>query len=1254
MSYQLSDLGDPEECRCKRLGSLEDIEKEIECVTRAVSLTPEGHPDMPLWLNHLETAHRSRFEQLGELEDIDKAIDCGTRAVSLIPEDYPSMPEWLNNLGIARWHRFGRLGKLEDINNAVECATRVLSLAPASHPSMPLWSSNLGNAHRCRFERLSKPEDIDKAIEYGTRAVSLTPEDDPNMPLWLSNLGVAHWCHFEQLGKLEEIEKAIECGTRAVSLTPEGDPGMPTRLSNLGTAHSYRFGRLGELEDIEKAIDCGTRAVSLSSDDHPSMPGWLNNLGDALHSRFERMGKLEDINKAIECGTRAVSLTPEGHPDMFMRLNNLGNAHRCRFERLGDLEDIKKAIEFRTRAVSSNLEDHPSMPLWLYNLGNSHQSRFERLGNLEDIDKAIECATYAVSLTPEGHPDMPTWLNHLGNAHRSRFERLGNLEDIDKAIKFATHALSLTPEDHLDMPKQLNILVTAHQSRFKRLGKLEDIDKAIDYGARAVAPSPEDHPRMPEWLNNLGIAHWHRFERLGKLEDINNAIECATRALSLAPAGHPDMPLWLSNLGNAHRCRFERLGKLEDLDEAIKFGTRAVSLTPEGHPDMPMWLNNLGVARWRRFEQLDEQEDIDRAIECGTRAVSLAPEGHPDMPLWLNNLGNSHRSQFHSTSHSNLHALTQSLDCYRKSSQLSTGRPLLRFRAAREWAKLAPLHPNSDLLSAHQTAMALVPEVVWLGETIGQRYEDVQTVAEAVLEAAAAAIDAQEYTSALEWLEQGRSIVWNQILQLRNPVDDLSDAHPSLAANLRELAGQLHSAGSTPSSLPSSTQTPLSLEEAAQKHRQLAGQYEALLKQIRALPGFESFLGPKKVSELLTAVQNGPVIVINVHDSRCDALIMLPGDSDIKHVPLPDLTAEKVADARAQLQGTLEQHGLRDRSGSRRPDRSAMKPRGDSFKEVLMILWSSVVKPILDFLGYPAPPGAVESFPDTTSFMHMGGAPTNHWPTVAGPIKPLGNSQASAAELRPHITWCATGALSLLPLHAAGNYDQSGENLFSYAISSFTPTISALLPSTHPRVAFHSRLLAIGQEATPGQNPLPGTRDELVAIRSCVQPPLDCMRIEGSEATRAKVLEAIERHDWVHLACHAHQDAYDPTESGFFLHNGMLSLATITQKSFKNKGLAFLSACQTATGDRKIADEAVHLASGMLMAGYPSVIGTMWSVKDADAPIIAREVYGRLLKDGKMNHRDAARALHEAVGKLREKVGEKAFERWAAFIHIGI
>lgn len=262
--------------------------------------------------------------------------------------------------------------------------------------------------------------------------------------------------------------------------------------------------------------------------------------------------------------------------------------------------------------------------------------------------------------------------------------------------------------------------------------------------------------------------------------------------------------------------------------------------------------------------------------------------------------------------------------------------------------------------------------------------------------------------------------------------------------------------------------------------------------------------------------------------------------------------------------------------------------------------------------------------------------------------------KSSTPGLLPRITWCTTGTLALLPLHAAGQYDQPGEKLPDYATSSYTPTISALLHARPSTATMHSRLLAIGQEDTPGQGRLPGTRSELDAIEVCAQPPLHYMRVEDSEATRAAVLDAIEEYDWVHLACHAHQNVYDPTESGFFLHDEMLSLATITQKSFKNKGLAFLSACQTATGDKKLADEAVHLASGMMMAGYPSVIATMWSVMDADAPIIAKEVYGRLLKDGKMDYRSSAWALHEAVAQLRAKVGDKAFERWAPYIHIGI
>ncbi|CAE6496907.1 unnamed protein product, partial [Rhizoctonia solani] len=115
----------------------------------------------------------------------------------------------------------------------------------------------------------------------------------------------------------------------------------------------------------------------------------------------------------------------------------------------------------------------------------------------------------------------------------------------------------------------------------------------------------------------------------------------------------------------------------------------------------------------------------------------------------------------------------------------------------------------------------------------------------------------------------------------------------------------------------------------------------------------------------------------------------------------------------------------------------------------------------------------------------------------------------------------------------------------------------------------------------------------------------------------------------------------------------MFANPTINRRSFKNKGLAFLSACQTATGDENLPDEAVHLASGMLMAGYASVIATMWSVHDEDAPLVADKVYAQLMKEGGIRNGEAGKALHTAVAVLRETVGERKFERWVPYIHIG-
>jgi CHAT domain-containing protein len=197
-------------------------------------------------------------------------------------------------------------------------------------------------------------------------------------------------------------------------------------------------------------------------------------------------------------------------------------------------------------------------------------------------------------------------------------------------------------------------------------------------------------------------------------------------------------------------------------------------------------------------------------------------------------------------------------------------------------------------------------------------------------------------------------------------------------------------------------------------------------------------------------------------------------------------------------------------------------------------------------------------------------------------------------------------------------------------------------------------LAAISQPSTTGQNPLPGTVAEVKTVRDQFDVE-DFTWLNDSDATRDIVLQQMRERSWIHLACHGVQHDADPMESAFMLHDGPLNLRTISQQALPHARLAYLSACQTAKGDKRLPQESAHLAAGMLMIGYRTVIGTMWSIGDRDAPVVAERFYQYLKAHGmKTNDGQAAYALHEAVAYLREKVGEENFLSWVPFIHLGI
>ena len=265
--------------------------------------------------------------------------------------------------------------------------------------------------------------------------------------------------------------------------------------------------------------------------------------------------------------------------------------------------------------------------------------------------------------------------------------------------------------------------------------------------------------------------------------------------------------------------------------------------------------------------------------------------------------------------------------------------------------------------------------------------------------------------------------------------------------------------------------------------------------------------------------------------------------------------------------------------------------------------------------------------------------------------------KASHVTDPPHIWWCLTGPLAFLPIHAAGIYDKSavGFNISDYVVSSYTPTLNALINATkdHKTRQKFQGLLVVSQPNTPGQAALPNTRLELAHIQNKAHNcSVQCL--EGPAALVESVVKAMEVNSWVHLACHAVQVAKEPTKSALCLHDGSLQLSTIITKSFPYAELAFLSACQTATGDETLSEEAVHLAAGLMLAGYRSVIATMWSIRDKDAPVIAGCVYEKLFSGAEPDSLGAALALHHAVKLLRQQVGDSAFLSWVPFIHVGL
>lgn len=1168
----------------------------------AVDATPTGDPRLPGRLFDLGSAVEERFRQSADAADLDIVVDLFARAVAATTAHDANLVVRVAGLARALNSRYDRTGRPADLDAIIAAVRRAL----AEHPDATgLWAT-LGLAYRDRFERVGRIGDLDDAVDAARTAVA-----EARSTAHLANLSATLRLRYEHTGRRDDLDQAVAAGETAVAVAGHDDPNRAVCRSVLGLALQDRYDLTGETADLTQAVDAFSDAVTTVPADDPTYPRHQHNLGRALAARFQRTDRLADLNAAVDAA-RAATAATSGGPNDGRVISQLGTVLVIRFERTGELADLDEGITVLRRAMAATPPEHADRARHSGEFGAALLTRYQRTGRPTDLDEAVAAVRDALAAEPATHPDRPEHLDLLGAALQGRFDRTGRPADLDDAVDAGRESVAGTPPGHPHLPRRRSNLGSALHSRYEDAGRPADLDEAVTHHRAAATTIPPDHPLRPALTFNLGSVLVERFQRSDEPTDLDEGIAALRRAADGIPPGQRLFPVYQQGLGYALRLRYLRTRTADDLVEALDATRRALDATPAGHPDRPSRLANLAVILRIRFGDGADPADLADAVGAARDAVATTPEGQPQRVERLSVLGTVLRTRYgHSGDPDDLDG---ALAAYAEGAGIPAGRPEHRINAAVLLGLTAIDADRVDTAAdGFAAAVRLLPQFAWHGLPRSVREERVARWGGLSSDAAACAIRAGRPEQAVELLDAGRSVLWNQLLSVRTDATALAEREPELAARF----DRIRTALDTPLPDTGATAPPIvgtgpagarrvDPNTVAEQRMRLAREFDETVEQIRAVAGFEGFLRPTPFAELRAAASAGPVAIVNVSRHGCHALLVT--DTGVRVVELPALSQRTALEQANTMLGALSQAGVPGRSFlDRERDRHAIL-------DVLGWLWGAVTAPVLTALGYAAP----------------------------------------AAR---RIWWNPTGPLAMLPLHAAGHHprhhtDSPGtDTVPDRAISSYTPTLAGLLRARRtPRPAGPPALLAVGMTVTPGAAELPAVPEELDRIaghhpiRTRLESPGD-----GPAPTVARVLAELPRHAWVHLSCHGTQHFGNPTASALLLADGRLRIADLIDNDAGPRELAFLSACQTATGSPRTVDEAIHLAAAMQVLGYRTVVGTLWSIYDATAADVADWFYAGLTGPGVP---DPARALHDAVARLRRDRPTDPLA-WAPYLHLG-
>ncbi|MFF3203784.1 CHAT domain-containing protein [Streptomyces sp. NPDC002962] len=920
----------------------------------------------------------------------------------------------------------------------------------------------------------------------------------------------------------------------------------------------------------------------------------VGRLGDALPPPDGRLGGLRPFRERFEA---LLAELPDTHPRGLEIIVGVGRLRIVEAMAAEEVAEARRAVTWlrgsgARRVADSSVaglsaevmallteSDHGHLQL----VGTTLTWCYEREGDMAELDDAIATLTRAM----EHAKALPQGFGHLLDAAQRclipalklRAEAVGDVAAAEAMVLLARLRQGRVPAGGARWSRRSIALAGALQLQHTLTGESGPAAEAIDLHRRAVRTAAPG--ALSCCLQGLATSLALRYDRELRAEDLAEAVDLQRRALDLAE-GAVMRREKSANLARLLMIRYRAVGLPEARDEAVGILRSVLASPDDAITDRIGLLRLLGDTLRTVAHDGHDRAALDEAEEAWRTALELRT-GTPALRARLSvGLARCLRSRHELFGDSAASDEALALLAGAADAPLSGAEELRTVRMQAETAAAAGYW--GEAAASYGRAVDLLPRLLSPCRPLADQRQVLGGQGDLVESAVAATLEAGRPGDALLILERGRGLLAAHRLSHPEERAGLRAVAPALDAELHRLTAVLDDADPA-------------------RRRAADAHWDATVRRVRELPGFEGFLHESGARDLRPVAGPGPVVSVNVTPRRSDALILTPGG--VRTVRLPGLTGHELVSRTAKF--GVDVAAAETGSPAERFTAQA------GVRATLGWLWDVLAAPVLDCLGLTA----------TLSDDAARGKSGTAWPRV---------------------WWALTGPLAMLPVHAAGDHERA-VSVLDRAVSSYVPSIRALRHArTRPSVSPDRRRgLMVEVSEAPGYGTLTRTREERAHFARRVR---SADVLSGAGATFDAVARRLPDAHWAHFACHGTADPRNPSTSHLLLHDRPLLVSDIFRMRLEHAELAYLSACSTAASGSAAHNETLDIASSLMVAGFQHVIATRWPVGDQGAADVAARFYAHL-------DEAPAVALHRAIRTMRD-AAPRLPTKWGAYVHTGI